>query len=343
MASSNTQRQSRRSPSIGDVARLAEVSPQTVSRVSTGAPSVRPQTRAKVIAAMNQLGYTPNKAARALRSGKFGAIGVLTQHMERTGEALTTAGVVEVAGEKGYTTTIVQIADATEESAETTTRLHNLSVDGLVIVQLGPGKHDSISFPPGMPISVSDTRMMNYHPYVVADQTIGTRLAVGHLLSLGHKTIHHIAGAFDSQPAIVRHAAWQRCLSESGIPAPPVLRGDWSPASGYQLGIKIAQDPNITAIFCANDEMALGLIRALSESGRNVPGDVSVVGFDDISIAGYSTPPLTTIRQDFHAIGANLARQIIKSFEDKLSPEERQISLPTELIIRGTTAPPKNR
>lgn len=340
MASSNTQRRTRRGPSIGDVARLAEVSPQTVSRVSTGAPSVRPETRDKVIAAMNQLGYSPNKAARALRSGKFGTIGVLTQRLERIGESLTTAGVVEAASEKGYATTIVQVSDDPDDDSKTATRLLNLSVDGLIIIQLGLNRYETISLPPGMPVSVSDVRMVDYHPYVFADQIQGIRSAIEHLISLGHATVHHVAGASDSQPALVRTAAWRRYLTEAGIPTPPIWQGDWSAASGYQAGSKIARDPSITAVFCANDEMALGLVRALVEAGRRVPDDVSVVGFDDIGIAGYSIPPLTTIRQDFREIGRELALQIIGQIDGELSSDHRHISMPTELIIRGTTAPP---
>ena len=343
MASSYTQRRTRRGPSIGDVARLAEVSPQTVSRVSTGAPSVRPETRDKVIAAMNQLGYTPNKAARALRSGKFGTIGVLTQRLERTGESITTAGVVGAASEKGYATTIIQVSDDPDDDSKTAMQLLNLSVDGLIIVQLGIHRYETISLPPGMPVSVSDVRLMDYHPYVFADQIQGIRSAVEHLVSLGHATVHHIAGAHDSQPALVRTAAWRRYLSEAGISAPPVWQGDWSAASGYRVGKEIAKNSTVTAVCCANDEMALGLLRALSEAGRKVPDDVSVVGFDDIGIAGYSSPPLTTVRQDFQEIGRELAFQIIGKIDGELSSDNKHISLPTELVVRGTTAPPPSK
>ncbi len=335
----------RRGPSIEDVARLAGVSAQTVSRVSTGAARVSPQTRARVTVAMDQLGYSPNHAARALRNGAFGTIGLLAHRFERTGEALTTEGVIEAARAHGYAVTLVDVRHAGADDWETAAHLlTHQSIDGLVIIRAEEATPESLTLPAGLPVVVSDSRLVGHYPVaVVADQVQGTIAAVQHLLGLGHATVHHLAGPDDSEPANVRLASWHRCLEGSGIAPPPVLRGDWTAASGYRLGRSIAADPTVTAVYCANDEMAFGLMRALYEGGRRVPDDVSVVGFDDIALSEFSFPPLTTVRQDFHKIGNELVRLLFEQMRAEGRPVHQRVAVPTELVVRGTTAPPARR
>ncbi|MCA0252043.1 MAG: LacI family transcriptional regulator [Actinobacteria bacterium] len=328
-------------PSIEDVARLAGVSAQTVSRVSTGADSVRPATRARVVAAMDQLGYAPNRAARALRNGSFGTLGLLAHRFERTGEALTMKAVVEAAKAENHSVTLLDVddprADGWEHAAQ---RLSHQAIDGLVIIRAEQATPDSLALPAGLPIAVSDSRLVGYYPCVVADQVQGSEAAVRHLLALGHRTVHHLAGPADSDPAALRAATWQRCLEEVGIRPPQLWRGDWSAASGYSMGRQIADDPAVTAIFCANDEMAFGVMRALAERGRRVPEDVSVVGFDGIELSEFATPPLTTVRQDFHRIGRELVRLVMLQLQSQAAVSRDRVVLPTELVVRGTTAPP---
>ncbi len=330
--------------SIKDVAHLAGVSAQTVSRVSNGADSVRPATRERVIAAMNQLGYSPNRAARALRNGSFGTIGVITQQLRRTGESLTTSAIVQAAEEQGYSVTLIQVTNPeTDDLKAAAYRISHQSIDGVIVVRSGHATYGSLTLPVGMPITVTDSRMVGFYPSVISDQIQGTRDAVQHLLTLGHRNVHHIAGAADSQPYVVRAATWQRALEEAGISAPEAWHGDWTARSGYQIGQRIAQDPTITAIYCANDEMAFGLMRALYENGRHVPDDVSVVGFDGIDLAEYSSPPLTTVRQDFDQIGKELLGLLLDQIRGEASSSRQRIIVPTELIIRGTTAAPRIR
>ncbi|MEA4944971.1 MAG: LacI family DNA-binding transcriptional regulator [Propionicimonas sp.] len=331
----------RSGPSIEDVARLAGVSAQTVSRVSTGSDAVRPATRARVQAAMDQLGYSPNRAARALRNGSFGTIGLLAYRFERTGEALTTEAVVEVAEAAGYSVTLLRVqAPESANWEHAMVRLSHLAIDGLVIIRAETATPDSLALPAGLPVAVSDSRLVGYYPGVVADQVQGSRSAMSHLLGLGHRTIHHLAGPADSDPAALRSVTWQRCLDEAGIPTPPLWRGDWTARSGYQLGQQIAQDPDVTAVYCANDEMAFGLLRALHERGRRVPEEVSVVGFDGIALSEYASPPLTTVKQDFHRIGDELVRLVLGQLKSKSTPSRERVMVPTELLVRGTTAPP---
>jgi DNA-binding LacI/PurR family transcriptional regulator len=331
-------------PSIEDVARLAGVSAQTVSRVSTGADPVRPATRERVLLAMGQLGYSPNHAARALRSGSFGTIGLIAHGFGRTGEALTTEAVLEAAEAEDYSVTLLTVrnpeVDGWEPAAH---RLSHQAIDGLVIMRAEQVTLESLSLPAGMAVAVSDSRLVGHYPAVAADQVQGTTDAVRHLLELGHREIHHIAGPATSEHARVRAATWQRCLEHAGIRPPQLWRGDWSARSGYAIGQEIAEDPSIGAVFSANDEMAFGLMRALHERGRRVPEDVSIVGFDGIALSEFSAPPMTTIRQDFHRIGYELVRLVLEQIRTTASIPRDRVLVPTELVVRGTTAPVAGR
>lgn len=330
-------------PTIGDVAQLAGVSSQTVSRVSTGAQNVRPETRTRVLDAMSKLGYSPNYAARSLRIGSFGALGLIAHRYERTGEVLTTGGVVSAAEREGYTVSLLSIETQDEEHwQQAAHRISSQAIDGLIIVRAEEATPDSLILPAGLPVAVSDSRLVAHYPAVTADQLQGSIDATRHLLDLGHRTVHHISGPADSEPAQMRQAAWRRCLETAGIVPPEPLRGDWTPRTGYQLGQILARDPDLTAVFAANDETAVGLIRALHESGLRVPQDVSVVGFDDIAIGEYLSTPLTTVKQYFPQIGAELVSLVleqIRNTDPSYIPRRRTV-IRTELIIRSTTAPP---
>jgi DNA-binding LacI/PurR family transcriptional regulator len=177
---------------------------------------------------------------------------------------------------------------------------------------------------------------------VAIDNEAGAGAATEYLLSLGHRTVYHVAGPSSCLDAVERVDGWRKALREAGAPEPPALAGDWSSASGYALGCRLATDPDLTAIFCGNDTMALGVIRALVERGFRVPGDVSVVGFDDVPEAGYYLPPLTTVRQDFGEVG----RQALSALVDRMSgaiPPGPRIRVAPELIVRASAASPRNR
>ncbi|CAM2996431.1 LacI family DNA-binding transcriptional regulator [Propionibacterium acidifaciens] len=327
-------------PSIIDVARLAGVSSQTVSRVSRGAPNVSDRTRELVLQAMDKLGYTPNKAAQALRSGAFHTIGVLTQQIQRTGEAWTTSGVLEAAAQAGYTVVMAQVAHPDgAEMGRAVGRLAQQSIDGLVIVQAGTATAEHLALPAGLPVASSDSALAGRYPSASADQVQGVREAMSHLLGLGHRTVHHIAGPADSRSAHVRSAAWAHCLAEAGIAAPEPVSGGWEASDGYAAGLELAGDPEVTAVLCANDEVALGLIRALHESGRRVPEDVSVVGFDGLPLGEYAFPPLTTVQQDFRRAGAEMVRLVLAQAQGR-PLEESHVIIPTRLVVRASTAAP---
>lgn len=327
-------------PSMIDVARVAGVSPQTVSRVSTGSPNVLPQTRAKVLDAMRTLGYVPNAAARALKYGSFQAIGLIAHRLARAGESRTVDAVVDAARSAGYTVNLVDVQTPSSHGMSSAiAQLGRQTMDGLIIIRAETFTPDTLVAPGHLPIVVSDSRFAGRHPIVISDQVQGTRLAVEHLLGLGHATVHHLAGPADSLPARVRESTWREALRAAGRRVPRVVRGDWSSRSGYEAARRLFADPRLTCVYCANDQMALGLIRAAHEAGRRVPGDLSVVGFDDIDEAAYFWPPLTTVHQDFARIGRELVQMLLTEIHGHPLAKPRTV-IPVGLAVRASTAPP---
>lgn len=327
-------------PSMADVAALAGVSSQTVSRVTNGQDGVRPETRQRVLGAMESLGYVPNSAARALRSGRFGAIGLIAHKVARTGEAGTIEGVVAAARELDLTVNLLDRRSLSPQSMnEAVDKLSHQSIDGLVIIR-SELEASEISLPRRLPVVVSDFRLIGHHPAVGTDQQLGARLAVEHLIGLGHRTVHHLAGPTNSGPARARLDGWERALRDADREVPQPGIGEWTGASGYAWASAVDLS-EVTSIFCANDEMAVGVMRALDERGVRIPQDVSVVGFDDVSLAAYLWPPLTTVRQDFARIGHELVRVLSAQMDGGRDLTDHRTTLPVELIVRESSAPPR--
>jgi DNA-binding LacI/PurR family transcriptional regulator len=174
---------------------------------------------------------------------------------------------------------------------------------------------------------------------VTVDQVAGARAATEHLLSQGHASVWHISGPADWFDAAGRIRGWEAALREAGREIPPLLTGDWSAASGYRNGQLLARLPEATAVFAANDHIALGLLRALNEHGRRVPADVSIVGFDDVPEAGFYNPPLTTVRPDFDAVATASLELLLAQIESGTTDAVRRVIEPT-LVVRESVAPP---
>jgi DNA-binding LacI/PurR family transcriptional regulator len=190
-----------------------------------------------------------------------------------------------------------------------------------------------------MPVVVVEGDPRGHLAAVNADQEVGARTATAYLLSAGHHSVFHVSGPPEWHESNARLAGWRSTLQEAGAEVVPVLSGDWTARSGYEAGRVLARIPEATAIFAANDQMALGVLRALHEHGRRVPEDVSVVGFDDIPEAAYFTPPLTTVHQDFDQVG----RSSLKLLLDQMSSGARsgeQVVVPSELVVRQSTLSP---
>ncbi|MFD3573060.1 LacI family DNA-binding transcriptional regulator [Streptomyces sp. NPDC058644] len=326
---------------MADVARLAGVSSQTVSRVSNGYSGVTEETRMQVLGAMKELGYRPNSAARALKRGEFRTIGLITFTLSTTGNVRTIDAIATSAAQEGYAVTLLPVAVPTQDEVRGAfSRLGELAVDAVIVIM---EKHlldaAALSLPPHVQVVVADSDAGDRYTVVDTDQAGGTRDAVRHLLDLGHRTVWHLAGPEDSYAAQRRADAWRATLEEAGRVPPPLVRGDWSAESGYRAGLGIAERADCTAVFAANDQMALGLLRALHERGREVPADVSVIGFDDIPESGSFQPPLTTVHQDFAEVGRRCVEGVLRQMRQS-TPERGTTLVPTRLVQRRSTAPP---
>lgn len=335
-----SRRRARRTPSLADVAREAGVAPITASRVANGAENVDEATRSRVLDTMGRLGYRPNLAARALATGHFKSIGVLTSSMRSPGNMWTIGEIVTAAAERGYTVTLLPFElHGGETVVNAYDRLTHEGVDGAIVVAERRLDDDtSITLPPGVPVIFIDAGGGDEYTVIDSDQAGGARMATEHLLDLGHRTVHHVAGPRESYAAMRRLAAWRRVLEERGLRVPEAPIGDWRSTSGHEAVDALLAD-GATAIFAANDQMAFGVLQRLHELGIDVPGQVSVVGFDDVLDADASWPPLTTVRQAFDEVG----RVAIASLLERIADHDRVttgVVVPVQLVVRGSTAAP---
>ena len=333
----------RHPPSMADVARLAGVSPITVSRVANGHDNVQGTTRERVLAAMQTLGYRPNSAARALATGRFGRIGVITSSLTLYGSAQTINGIVIAAEHAGYSVTLMPVRSISQgDVIGAFDRLSKQEVDGVVVIVearlLGGG---GLALPRGIPAVVADSGGASEYIVVDSDQEGGARLATQHLLDLGHRTVWHVAGPANSFSAESRRRGWRATLKAAGITPPKVLRGDWTNETGYRQGRVLAADPEVTAVFAANDQTALGVIRACHEMGRGVPDEISVVGFDNMLDSDAFWPPLTTVVQRFGEVGRLCVASRLHEIRHDTG-ELRTHIVETSLVVRESTSAPVN-
>lgn len=331
----------RRSPTMADVAQVAGVSHQTVSRVLNGLPGVRPATAERVNRAITELGYRRNLSARLLASSRSKMIGVVTYGMSQFGPQSIMLGLESAARLAGYrvvTQTVEELSRAGVRAAVES--LMELSVEAVVfVVPQETVVRDAVDAELGVPAVVVEGELTRMPLTAGVDNVRGARLATAHLLDVGHPTVTHVAGPPGWNEAVARIDGWRRELLDRERPVPPLRWvGDWSARSGFEAGVSLAQDPDVTAVFVANDQMALGLVSALRAGGRRVPADVSVVGFDDLPEAPYFDPPLTTVRQDF----AELGRRALGLVERVLDGEQNAVVelVPPELVVRASTGPP---
>jgi DNA-binding LacI/PurR family transcriptional regulator len=322
-----------------DVARLAGVSHQTVSRVINLHPNVRAATRLRVLAAIEALGYRRNSAARALVTGRSQTLGVVTVNRTLYGPAATLYAIEQAALESRYVVTVASL-QSTDGAAvrQAISRLVEQRVDGIVVIApLAPVAQALAALPSALPVVAVEGEVDARIDVVTVDQYAAARVATQHLLTCGHRTVWHVTGPDDWVEARQRAAGWRDTLQDAGARVPRPLHGDWSARSGFEAGRLLARRASVTAVFVANDAMAMGVLRALEEYGRKVPGDVSVVGFDDVPEAAYLTPPLTTLRQDFGEVGRHSLALLLDQIQS--GPRApRRIVVGTTLITRDSTA-----
>jgi len=328
-----------RAASMRDVAALAGVSHQTVSRVINGHPSIRESTRQRVQDAMLQLHYRPNRAARALVTARSRTIGVLSTSAAALYGPVSSINAIQDAGRAaGYSVAVAQLPDLTGESiAAGLDHLLAQSVEGIVVIA-----------PQEVVIEQLQSARLNV-PYVTlqggpsslqreltVDQVAGARAATRHLVSLGHRRIVHLSGPLAWFEAQARVHGYRQELADAGLYPEPAPEGGWTAESGYRLGLEVLRDPDVTAVFASNDQMALGVYHAAYQLGRRLPEDLSVVGFDDIPEAAHFWPPLTTVLQDFTDLGRRSVESLVAEIEG--GEELTAVSLLPDLIVRSSTA-----
>lgn len=192
------------------------------------------------------------------------------------------------------------------------------------------------------PIVTLDGSRAESSELLVINQALVAELATAHLLDLGHETVWHLSGPQDWIEALDRSEGWRHTLERAGRSVPPELHGDWTPQSGYKNGLLAARIPELTALFVSSDEMAFGVIRALHESGKRIPEDISIVSVDNIALAEFSSPSLTTVAQPFKMTGKLAVHRLLHTLQDSKEPEP-PFSLVPELLIRSSTGKPPAR
>lgn len=327
-----------RVPSIRDVARLAGVSHQTVSRVLNDHPSIRPETKKRVQDAIGVLDYRPNLAARALATSRLNLIGVLSATVGEFGPTASMVAIENAARANGYSVTTLNLPETTPEAIGAAVRqLLREQVDGIVVIAPQMRVFNVLrSMAIDVPFVSLQTPSGDRGDSVATEQVAGAVEATKHLISLGHVDILHLSGPQDWIEADSRMRGYLQALRDADLPTIPPLRGDWSADFGHYVGKEIARRQDFTAVFAANDLMAIGVIHGFRDAGLEVPRDVSVVGFDDIPVAAHVWPPLTTIHIDFSALGSSAISRLLAEMHATVAGE--LVGAAPELVVRESTA-----
>jgi DNA-binding LacI/PurR family transcriptional regulator len=332
-----------RAPNIRDVAALAGVSYQTVSRVLNDSPSIKDSTRQRVLEVIEQVGYRPNQAARALVTSRTRTIGVLSSQTAHYGPTTSINAIEVAAREAGYRLSITHTTSSAYSSIKAAIDyLLSQSVEALVVIAPQVRIFDALKeLSITVPFVTLASSGLNLGHGVSVDQVEGARAATRHLIDLGHTEIIHISGPRDWIEADERMRGFLREISDADLRTRAPVLGDWSAHFGYYAGLELVRMRDFTAVFAGNDQMALGFTHACRDMGLDVPGDVSVVGFDDIPEAAHFSPPLTTVRQDFAEIGRRAVAALLADLGGGARTSEDLIA--PQLVVRASTARPQGR
>ncbi|WP_413452401.1 LacI family DNA-binding transcriptional regulator [Georgenia phoenicis] len=330
----------RRPPVMADVAARAGVSHQTVSRVLNSPGLVRPETRDRVLRSIAELGYRRNLSARALVTNRSQLIGVVTPGVTLFGPSSATTSIQRAARAAGYASVSAAIEDTTTNPREVLEFFLDLRVDGIVVVAPTVRTAEAArGLAASLPVVVISADRSTDGPLhlVSIDHHRGAQDATAHLVGLGHRHIAHVAGPADWFDAHARVEGWRAQLLTAGLPVPKVLPGGWDASDGYAAGRRLlAQRQVPTAVFAANDHLALGLLRAFADAGLRVPEDVAVVGYDDVPGSAFYGPPLTTVRQPFDEVGVQAIETLLAVLE---GATPAPVSSRPQLVVRASSGP----
>lgn len=324
---------------MADVAATAGVSHQTVSRVLNGAGGVREETRTGVLRAIESLGYRRNSAARMLVTNRSGRIGVVTGDMMLYGPRMIAEAVQEAAHAAGYEVSVIGLNEFTVgRMRDAFDRQLDQAVEALVVAL---GHRDAIAattaFGVSIPLVLAQAVTAGQPMAAGVDQLAGAVVATDHLLDLGHRQVAHVSGPPEWVEAQQRRSGWRLAHQRRGLRPGPEIAGDWSAHSGYEAGLRISADRAQTAILVASDAMALGVLKALHEHGRRVPEDISIVGFDGVPESAYYWPGLTTVVQDFSALGRRALELALRAIDGEEAPAADLVA--PQIVVRGSTSP----
>ncbi|PRY65966.1 LacI family transcriptional regulator [Glaciihabitans tibetensis] len=327
-----------RAPNIRDVARLAGVSYQTVSRVLNDSPSIKPSTRQRVLDVINDVGYRPNQAARALVTSRSRTIGVLSGQTTHYGPATSIHAIEGAAREAGYRLSSTSIASGDYASIRSALDyLLSQSLEALVVLAPQVRVFEAIEeLSIAVPFVTLESSGRETGHSLSVDQVAGARMATRHLIELGHTEIVHLSGPKDWIEADARMQGFLEELGAANLRTRAPILGDWTAHFGYYAGLELLRFRDFTAVFCGNDQMALGFTHACRDMGLDVPGDISIVGFDDIPEAAHFSPPLTTVRQNFAELGRRAVAQLLSELGGEAPRGQEQIT--PELVVRSSTA-----
>ncbi len=329
---------------IDDVAARAGVGIGTVSRVLNGSQQVRDSTRDRVLTAIRELGYRPNSAARGLAYGRLHEVAIVVPFVTNPSAVVRVRGLVHGLRQSGYAISLFDVEQPAHREEHLTALTSNLRPEGVVVVSLRLAPEQLARFnAEGIRIVCIDAEVEDCSAVVIDDER-GGELATEHLIGLGHRRIAFVGDeegdAFGFTSSMRRRHGYRRALSAAGIEPDPTYqrRGPHGREVAHEQALALFDlDRPPTAVFAASDTQALGVLEAAKQRGLDVPGDLSIIGFDDIEVAGYAD--LTTIRQPLHDSGAAAARQLLAELADPASPSQR-LELPLELVVRGSTGRP---
>ncbi|WP_193103613.1 LacI family DNA-binding transcriptional regulator [Brachybacterium sp. FME24] len=331
-----------RRPSMADVASRAGVSYQTVSRVLNEPDVVRPATRSRVLEAISALGYTPNRAARALKTTRSSLIGMLTDGSALFGPAETTTAIETAARDAGYSVVLTTVGADDAGCREIGAELLSSGADGVLVVAAHEGMVPAVAAvarsTPVVAVSAQAPRVPGVE-VVGVDQRLGAHQVVEHLVRTGARSVVHASGPQDWFDARARLDGFEQALEEHGLDGAVVGPGDWTPLAGYEMTSALIKDGLPDAIFAANDMMAIGVLHALHEHRLRVPEDVAVVGFDNMLGAEFLVPSLTTVSQPFADLGRLALQRLLCLLEGRELPAGTPRTLPPRLVVRRSTRP----